>query len=91
MLWSLERGINFTSPAGYWGAAPSPEAPDFSAEINEEIQSQSASATNAAQTPSSPEGTATAGCIIAGCRNAGRNIRIARGKRGWKLVFSIER
>ena len=59
MLWSLERGINFTSPGKVLGSSTSPRAPDFSAEINEEIQSQSASSTNAAQTPSSQENTAT--------------------------------
>jgi hypothetical protein len=59
MLWSLERGINFTSPGKVLGSSSSPEAPGFSAEINEEIQSQSASSTNAAQTPSSQENTAT--------------------------------
>jgi hypothetical protein len=58
MLWSLERGINFTMPGKVLGSSTSPGAPDFSAEINEEIQSQSASATNAAQAPS-PDGIAT--------------------------------
>jgi len=59
MLWSLERGINFTMPGKVLGSSTSPGAPDFSAEINEEIQSQSAGSINAAQIPSSPESTAT--------------------------------
>jgi hypothetical protein len=58
MLWSLERGINFTMPGKVLGSSTSPGAPDFSAKISEEIQSQSASATNAAQAPSSPKSTA---------------------------------
>lgn len=58
MLWSLERGINFTMPGKVLGSSTSPDASDFSAEINEEIQSQSASNINAAQTSSSQE-TAT--------------------------------
>ena len=55
LLWSLERGINFTSPGKVLVSSTSPGAPDFSAEINEEIQSQTASAKNAAQTPSIQE------------------------------------
>jgi hypothetical protein len=61
MLWSLERGINFTMPGKVLGSGTSPGAPDFSAEISEEIQSQSASYTNAAQIPSPPESTALQG------------------------------
>ena len=43
-LWSLERGINFTMPSKVLGngSKPSPDESDFSAEINQEIQAQSA-------------------------------------------------
>ena len=43
-LWSLERGINFTMPSKVLGngTKPSPDESDFSAEINQEIQAQSA-------------------------------------------------
>jgi hypothetical protein len=43
-LWSLERGVNFTMPSKVLGSSTktSPDESDFSAEINQEIQAQSA-------------------------------------------------
>ncbi|VVB68924.1 Uncharacterised protein [uncultured archaeon] len=53
MLWSKERGINFTMPSKLSGNSTNPEDSKMSAQTNERIQYQTASITKKAQTSSS--------------------------------------
>lgn len=52
MLWSKERGINFTMPSKLSGNSTSSEASKISTQTEGGTQYQTASATNAAQNPS---------------------------------------
>lgn len=66
MLWSKERGINFTMPSKLSGNSTSPEASRTSTQASEGIQYQTASTTNAAQNPSSQAVAASQATSIAG-------------------------
>lgn len=66
MLWSKERGINFTMPGKLSGNSTSPEASRTSTQANEGIQYQTASTTSDAQNPSSQAVAASQATSIAG-------------------------
>jgi len=66
MIWSKERGINFTMPSKLSGNGKSPEASKVSAQTGEGIQYQTASTTNADQTPSSQAVTGMQATSVAG-------------------------
>jgi hypothetical protein len=66
MIWSKERGINFTMPSKLSGNGNSPEASRVSAQTGEGIQYQTASTTNAAQTPSSQADAGLQASSVAG-------------------------
>ncbi len=66
MLWSKERGINFTMPSKLSGKGTSSESSKKSTQTNEGIQYQTASTTNAAQNPSSQEVAASQATSMAG-------------------------
>jgi hypothetical protein len=66
MEWSKERGINFTMPSKLSGNSKSPEASKVSTQTGEGIQYQTASTTNAAQTPSSQAVAGSQAISIAG-------------------------
>jgi hypothetical protein len=66
MAWSKERGINFTMPSKLSENGKSPEASRVSAQTGEGIQYQTASTTNAAQTPSSQADAGLQASSVAG-------------------------
>ena len=66
MIWSKERGINFTMPSKLSGNGKSPEASKVSTQTGEGIQYQTASTTNAAQTPSSQAVAGSQATSVAG-------------------------
>jgi len=66
MIWSKERGINFTMPSKLSGNGKSPEASKVSTQTGEGIQYQTASTTNAAQTPSSQAVAGSQAISVAG-------------------------
>ncbi len=66
MLWSKERGINFTMPSKLSGNSTNPEGSKMSAQTNEEIQYQTASITNKAQTSAKDLAQTSSSQAIAG-------------------------
>jgi hypothetical protein len=66
MIWSKERGINFTMPSKLSGNRTSPDASKVSTQTGEGIQYQTASTTNAAQTPSSQAVAGSQATSVAG-------------------------
>ena len=66
MAWSKERGINFTMPSKLSGNGTGPNASRVSTQTGEGIQYQTASTTNAAQTPSSQAVSGLQATSIAG-------------------------
>ena len=66
MIWSKERGINFTMPSKLSGNGKSPEASKVSTQTGEGIQYQTASTTNATQIPSSQAVAGSQATSVAG-------------------------
>jgi hypothetical protein len=66
MIWSKERGINFTMPSKLSENGKSPESSRVSTQTGEGIQCQTASTTNAAQTTSSQADAGLQASSVAG-------------------------